>query len=49
MDVKKKQFDGSVKIDRKVLSDAKKICKSKGKLIYMYITEAVKNHNKLEK
>ena len=43
MKVKKKQSSGSLKIDPKVLQEAKVLCKSKGWLLHAFATKAIKN------
>lgn len=40
---------GSVKIDHSVLNEARKICKENGRLIFAYVTDAVKEKNQTEK
>jgi antitoxin component of RelBE/YafQ-DinJ toxin-antitoxin module len=49
MKIKKKTSGGSVKIDPKVLEEARKVCKAKGLLISYYVSEAVKTQNIHEK
>lgn len=49
MKVKKKQSSGSLKIDPKVLKEAKTICKEKGWLLHAYATTAIKKENSTQK
>lgn len=41
MEVKKKKFSGSVKVEPDVLEQARSVCKSKGLLLSAFVTSAV--------
>lgn len=49
MEAKKKKFEGSVRVDKDILKEAKFICLKKETSIQEYTTEAIKEKNKKEK